>query len=96
MNTRPYILCPADDLKLIVCAHIHFADTELVSIGVGIAGHNLSHNHSLGQKREIVHLLHLKASHRQAFSQLISGFVHLHQILQPGERNPHRELEVSA
>ena len=96
MNSRAHVPGPTDNLQSLPIADIHLADTEFVGIGMPIAGHDLTHNNALGKQGEILHLLHFEACHRQPFTQLISGLIHLHQILQPGERNPHRELEVSA
>ncbi|CAI8371472.1 MAG: Uncharacterised protein [Synechococcus sp. MIT S9220] len=96
MDACTHVLGSTDNLQSLLSTHIHLADTEFVGIGMPLAGHDFTDHNTLSQQREIFQLLHFKSSHRQAFTQLISGLIHLHQILQPGERNPHWELEVSA
>jgi hypothetical protein len=48
----------------------------------------------LGESTQIIDLLHLKSSHGEAFAELISGFIYLDEILQPGKGDPHVNVSI--
>ena len=83
----------ADNLQHLASSDPHLADAELVGIGMGFALLDVTDDDPARQGREILDLLDFKASDREAFRQL-SGleliWLHLHQFLQPLERDPHR------
>ena len=94
MNASTHVLGTTDDLQRFVCTDIHLADAQLVGIGMLFTLQHVTDHDTLRQAGEIVEFLDFETGHRQPFTQLFSGFIHLHKILQPGERNPHREVEL--
>ncbi len=89
MNASAHVGGTTNNLQWCTCTHIHFADAQLVGVGVFFTLEHVAHHHALGQRAEVFNLFHLKACHRQAFGQLFCGVLHLDEVLKPGEGNPH-------
>jgi hypothetical protein len=54
----------------------------------------VAHHNALSESTQIVDLLHLKSSHGEALAELISGFIYLDEILQPGKGDPHVNVSI--
>ena len=89
MNSCPYIAGTTNDLNRFLRPNIHNTNTEFVGIGMFVTLQNMAHYDALGQATQIIDLLDLKASHGEAFAELIRGFSYLDEILQPGKGDPH-------
>ena len=79
-----------DDLNGLMSTHIYAADAQLVGIGVFVALQDMADHHALGPGAEIINVIHLKACHRQTLGEIVHRFIHLDQLLQPGDGYPHR------
>ena len=98
MDAGPDVGGAADDLQRLSIRHPHLADAQLVGVRVGGTLLDVADDDALGQGGEILDLLDFEARDREPLRQL-GGleliWLHLHQFLQPLERDPHRTHQIS-
>ena len=99
VNAGTHVGGTADDLQGFRCTHIHHADAQFLSVGMGIAHPHNPHHHTGGPGAQVVDLLHLETGDREPLSQLgrvvqqrhcAGGGLQLHKLTEPLERYPHR------